>query len=217
MGAPEVCRKRKQTFQDSVTEVDDEDLSGTEEDERHDYRSAIDGVVVDDGLVPLRDDVEPDWNTLYVPKKVKKVYDLYRESVVRSASFDCDGYYYSKLPRHIRMGRTHPIEVTDPDHATRLQTCAHHAIATYNEKKKAMLKLEAIEKVNVILFNGLNHLNYFMTLKVKDESTIRAESKICLARVGYWGYPGEPIRLLISVYDLGNNTPAVVGVLFRYF
>ncbi|KAJ4835312.1 hypothetical protein Tsubulata_050583 [Turnera subulata] len=210
MGAPEVYRKRKLDSIIDDDDDDDEDLSGTEEDDRYDYRNAIDGVVVDDGLVPLRDDVPPDWNTKYVPVKVKKVYDLYRESVNRSAAFDCDGYYYSKLPPHVRVGRTHPIKITDPDHAPRLQTCAHYAIATYNEKKGAMLRLEAIEKVNVVPFNGLNHVNYFMTLKVKDESTIPAESKISLAIVGYLGYPGKPLRLLTSVYDLENNTPPVL-------
>ncbi|KAJ4840796.1 hypothetical protein Tsubulata_023893 [Turnera subulata] len=162
------------------------------------YHRAIDGVA-DGGLVPLRDDVEPDWTIKYVPKKVKK-------------GFDCDGYYYWNLPRHIREGRAHPIELTDPKHATRLQKCARYAIATYNAKKKgAKLTLEAIEKVNVVLFNGLNHLNYFMTLKVKDESTIPAESKLSRAIVGYLGSPGKPLRLLTTVSDLENNDIAAGG------
>ncbi|KAJ4835313.1 hypothetical protein Tsubulata_050584 [Turnera subulata] len=66
MGAPEVCRKRK--LNSSIVDDDDGDLSGTEEDERYDYRRAIDGVV-DDGMVPLDDDVLPDSNTSMCPRE----------------------------------------------------------------------------------------------------------------------------------------------------
>ncbi|KAJ4846170.1 hypothetical protein Tsubulata_045420 [Turnera subulata] len=195
MAAPEVCRKRKQPFQDSLTDVeddDDEDLSGTEEDERLDYRRAIDGVA-DDGLVPLNDNVAPDIYTKYVPKKVRRVFDLYTESVTRSQGFDCDGYYYWKLPYHIRKGRLHPIDVSDPGHSPKLETCAQFAITSYNAEKETMppLRLEGIEKANACVYNDddLYHLFYYIIMKVKDESTVPAESKTCRAKVYYKGSP----------------------------
>ncbi|KAJ4825326.1 hypothetical protein Tsubulata_049779 [Turnera subulata] len=201
MAAPEVCRKRKQSFRDSwIVDDDDGKFSGTAEDGRYAYRRAIDGVV-NDGMVPLDDDVLPDSNTMYVPLRVKKVYDLYIESLIRSGGFDCDGYYYWKLPEHLREGRAHPIEVSDPNHASRLETCAQYAITVYNKQKKTKLRLEEIEKANVCFYNDFYYLMYYITMKVKDHSTVPAELKTCRARVVHTDFPGTPIAMRAGVYD----------------
>ncbi|KAJ4824604.1 hypothetical protein Tsubulata_010918 [Turnera subulata] len=162
---------------------EEEDLSGTENDNRYIFRDG--GDAIDDGMAPLYNGVDSETLAMYVPKKVKKVYDLYSAVVDGSEGFDCDANLYNKLPKYIKKGNNQPVDLVE--HADSLEKCSLFAIGKHNSKKKTNLKFESIIKANMVDETGgmLLDIDYYITLKAKNMSFEPPEVKTYKAKVAF--------------------------------
>ncbi|KAJ4827409.1 hypothetical protein Tsubulata_045548 [Turnera subulata] len=180
--------------------VEEEDLTGTERDGRYVFRRAVDGVV--DDMVPLFEGDGPEISTIYVPMKVKKVYDLYRQVVTRSGGFDCDGDLYLRLPPHLRHGHHHPLEYSPVNHTPTVKKCIGFALRKHNKEKKTELQLKEILKENVIFYTGSyerGRWGFYITLTAIDCSSTPPQSKTCQLRFIYDYYRNHPSCFSLTV------------------
>ncbi|KAJ4848593.1 hypothetical protein Tsubulata_020260, partial [Turnera subulata] len=136
-------------------------------------------------MVPLYNGVDSETLAMYVPKKVKKVYDLYSAVVDGSEGFDCDANLYKKLPKYIKKGNNQPVDVVE--HADSLEKCSLLAIGKHNSEKKTNLKFESIIKANMVDETGgmLLDIDYYITLKAKNMSIEPPEVKTYKAKVAF--------------------------------